>query len=169
MGPEEYNDDAENGAPYDERSRWQEEQDGGPEASISGNSDMHVRSASPQEENGNGNFPLPVWLRESSKSFHWKWVPVRVRQAARAVVAWSNGPDPPQIQRITPFLPSVQEAPVRFIEKHLPKKRHKTALLAFFYFSWLLTFILVLNHSAKAGNIEGYGKPLSIWCGASFW
>lgn len=168
MGPENHNDDAENGALLDEQPSWQyEDREDGPEASTPGGSDMHMQSGS--SDAGDGQFPLPVWLRESSKSFHWRWVPVRVRQAARAVVAWSKGPDPPQIQKIMPFFPWIQEAPARFLDDHLPKRRHKAALLAFFYFCWLLTFTLVLNHSAQAGDIEGYGKPQPIWCGASFW
>ena len=158
--------DAENGHLHDEHT---DEYDSGLGASTAGNSEMDFRSRSSSQVEQNGTLPLPVWLRESSKTFHWRWVPFRVRQAARAVVAWSKGPEPPQIQRITPFFPSIQEAPVKFIDKHLPKRRHKATLLAFFYFCWLLTFILVLNHSAKAGNIEGYGKPQSIWCGATFW
>ena len=168
MGPETYSDGGENGALLDEHASGQyEEQDDGPEASTPGGSEMHMQSGS--LDAGDGHFPLPVWLRESSKSFHWRWVPVRFRQAARAVIAWSKGPDPPQIQKITPFFPWMQEAPAMFIEKHIPKRRHKATLLAFFYFCWLLTFILVLSHSAQAGNIEGYGKPQPIWCGASFW
>ena len=144
-----------------------EERYEGTQASTPSESGLHIGSAGSELEDG--HLPLPVWLRESSKSYHWKWVPVRLRQAARAVAKWSKGPNPPQIQKITPFFPSLQEAPVKFIDKHLPKRRHKVGLLAFFYFCWLLTFLLVLSHSAKAGNIEGYGKPQSIWCGASFW
>jgi len=168
MGPETHGGDAENGASHERRTIWQEEeQDNGPQASSPGSSDMHMRSES--SDDGHNQFPLPVWLRESSKSFHWRWVPVPVRQAARAVVAWSKGPDPPQIQKIRTFFPSIQEAPAKLIDRHFPKRRHKTALLALFYSCWLLTFILVLHHSAQAGNIEGYGKPQPIWCGASFW
>ena len=168
MGPENHSDHTENGALLDEHPSWHyEEGDYGREASASGESDMHMQSGS--SDAGDGQLPLPVWLRESSKSFHWGWVPVRMRQAARAVVAWSKGPDPPQIQKIMPLFPWIQEAPVRLINHHLPKRRHKAALLAFFYFCWLLTFILVLNHSAQAGNIEGYGQPQPIRCGASFW
>lgn len=147
---------------------WQEdERDEGPEASTPSGSDMHIRSG--LSDGGEGYFPVPVWLHESSKSFHWKWVPLRARKVARAVAAWSKGPDPPQIQRITPFFPFIQEAPAYMIERYLPKILHKAGLLAIFYFCWLLTFTLVLDHSAKAGNISGYGKPQSIWCGASFW
>ena len=168
MGPKNHKDDAENGALLNEQPSWQyEDQSDGPQASTPGGSDMHMQSESSDAEDG--HLPLPIWLRESSKSFHWRWVPVQVRQAVRAVVAWSKGPDPPQYQKIMPFFPWIQEAPVRFTDHYLPKRRHKAALLAFFYFCWLLTFILVLNHSAQAGYIRGYGKTQPIWCGASFW
>ena len=168
MCPEHHDNHAENGALRNEQPSWQyEDHDDGPQASTPGGSDMHIQTG--PTDAGDRQFPLPIWLRESSKSFHWRWVPVRVRQAARAVVAWSKGPDPHQTQKIPPFLPWIQEAPVRFINHYLPKQRDKAALLGSFYFCWLLTFILVLNHSAQAGNIEGYGKPQPIWCGASFW
>lgn len=169
MGPEQRNGDTENGALHHVPSRWQDEQEGGPEPSTPGSSEMGIRSRSASPNQRNEASPLPVWLRESSKSFHWRWVPVPIRQAARAIVTWSKGPNPPQIQKISPLFPFIQEAPVRFIDKHLPQRRHKAALLAVFYFCWLLTFTLVLKHSAQAGNIKGYGQPQPVWCGASFW
>lgn len=158
-------DDTEHDAP----SSW--EQDGGPEPSTSGSSTLDVRSrASSDVGDGNGfHGPIPVWLRESSKSFHWNWVPFRLRQFARAVAAWTKGPDPPQIQKITPFFPSLQQAPVRLLARYFPGKAQKAGLLATFLFCWFLTFSLVLHHSASAGNIKGYGQPKPIWCGASYW
>ena len=169
MGPQERDGDSENGLLYDERSSWQDEGEQPPDASTPGSSDMGIRSRSDSPDISHGDLPLPIWLRESSKSFHWRWVPFRIRQAARAVAAWSNGPDPPQKQHIRPFFPKVQEFLPKYIETRFPNWKHKAALLGFFHFCWLLTFVLVLNHSAKAGYIEGYGKPQSIWCGASFW
>ncbi|KAI4180455.1 MAG: hypothetical protein L6R41_007232 [Letrouitia leprolyta] len=117
-------DDTEHDAP----SSW--EQDGGPEPSTSGSSTLDVRSrASSDVGDGNGfHGPIPVWLRESSKSFHWNWVPFRLRQFARAVAAWTKGPDPPQIQKITPFFPSLQQAPVRLLARYFPGKAQKAGL-----------------------------------------
>ncbi|KAL8820243.1 MAG: hypothetical protein Q9191_007558 [Dirinaria sp. TL-2023a] len=158
---------AENGTPYDERPLLERSGDEGPEASTASSPRMHVGDDSPVSPNG--HLPLPVWLRESSNTFHWGWVPLRLRKAARSVAAWSKGPDPPQIQKIHPFFPSIQEAPVKFIDTYFPRTIYKAGLLAFFYFLWLLTFSLVLNHSARAGYIKGYGKPSPIWCGASYW
>lgn len=158
MGPENIEND---------EIRYSDDGDGGPEASATTSPRMHIRSASPDIENG--QLPLPVWLRESSQSFRWRWIPYRIRQMARSVVEWAKGPDPPQMQKITPFFPEVQGFLPELIRKHLPKKRHKAALLALFYFCWILTFSLVLHHSASAGNIKGYGKPEPVWCGASYW
>lgn len=127
---------------------------------------LHVRSASPPRDD---RVPLPVWLRESSKSFHWKWVPLPLRRVGRAVAAWSKGPNPPQIQKIRPWFPSIQEAPIRLLDRLCPKKKHKAAALMFLYCSWILTFSLVLRHSASAGEIEDYGSPSPVWCGATYW
>ena len=157
----------EDGTTYDQGPLLDADSDHGPEPSNASSSPMHIRSDSPGPPSG--HLPLPLWLRESSKSFHWRWVPLPLRKAARVIGAWSKGPDPPQIQKITPFFPSVQELPVRFISKYFPRTIHKAGLLLFFYFCWLLTFSLVLNHSATAGYIKGYGKPSPIWCGASYW
>ena len=128
---------------------------------------MHIWTGSPNVEES--LLPLPVWMRESSKTFHWSWVPFRIRQASRSIAKWTKGPDPPQIQKITPFYPAVQETPIRLIEKYLPKRQHKAFLLAFFYCSWILVFSLVLVYSNSAGTIKGYGKPEPVWCGASYW
>lgn len=156
------------GAPKDGHAHY--EGDGGAEVgtSASASPQMHIwtESSNHAEES---LLPLPVWMRESSKSFHWRWVPFRIRQATRSIVKWTKGPDPPQLQKITPFSPDIQEAPVRWIEKYLPKRKHKALLLGFFYISWILVFSLVLGYSNSAGNIKGYGKPEPVWCGASYW
>lgn len=144
-----------------------DDEDEGPAPSYTDSPLMQVRSASPETQHR--RLPLPVWMRESSKSFHWKWVPLPVRNAARFVASWSKGPDPPQIQKITPIFPSVQEAPIKLVDRYLSERKHKGALLAFVLFTWTLTFSLVLHHSATSGDIKGYGRPQKIWCGASYW
>lgn len=152
-------------APPNGRSLWHEEEV--PEPSVADSTDLRMRSRSPETENG--RLPLPVWMRESSKSFHWKWVPLPIRNFTRFVIAWTKGPDPPQTQQITPFFPTIQEAPLRLVDRFLPKKKHKTGLLILFYFSWVLAFSLILRSSASSGKIEGYGQPQALWCGASYW
>lgn len=159
--------DAGNGGPTEERPFLDADSDYGPEPSTASDSGMHMRPDSPTPQDG--HLPIPLWLRESSKSFHWRWVPLPIRKTARWIAAWSKGPDPPQIQKITPFFSYIQDAPIRFIDQHFPRPIYKAGLLLFFYFCWLLTFSLVLNYSATAGYIKGYGKPSPIWCGASYW
>ena len=137
-----------------------------PEASNTGSANFQMNSyASSELEDG---LPVPVWMRES-KSVNWKWVPLPLRKFARFLNDWSYGPDPPQVQRIAPFLPAVQEAPLWLVERFLPKRIHKIGALILLYFAWALTFMLVIQKSAASGHIEGYGTPSSIWWGANFW
>ena len=143
--------------------------DGGPEPSASTSPQMHVQSGSAELGSSPLHLPLPVWLRESSKSFRWRWVPYRIRHLGRSIVHWTKDPDSPQLQKITPFFPAVQKAPLVFVQRFFPKRRHKAALLAFFYVSWIMTFSLLLAHSNAAGDIKGFGRPEPLWCGASYW
>lgn len=147
----------------------------GPEPSITESNDLHIRSPTP-DDGENGYLPLPVWMRESSKSFRWKWMPLPFRKLARSVGhyasaanRWSHGPEEAQIQKIEPWFPLVQEAPLWLVERFLYKRLYKVAALLLFYAAWLLTFCLIIRDSASSGNIEGFGVPSSIWCGANFW
>lgn len=113
--------------------------------------------------------PVPIWLSESSKSFHWRWVPLPLRKTARSTVKWLKGPDPPRVLLLNPIFPSIQSAPIKLVDRFFPKRKYKIGLLLAVYFSWFLPWALVLRHSASGGNIEGYGKPAPISCGASYW
>lgn len=92
-----------------------------------------------------------------------------VRRVSSAVVNWVKGPDPPQIQRVDPLFPRAQLWPIQTLDRYLPKRRQKLALLLAFYFCWLLAFVVLLHHSAFAGELDGYGKPARISCLASYW
>lgn len=127
---------------------------------------LHLRNASESSENG---LPVPIWMRESAKSFKYKWVPLPLRKAGRASVEWIKGPEPPRELRIKPFYPKIQEAPLRLMDRYIPKQRHRICLLIAFYAVWFLVWSLMLKHNSTSGFIEGYGKPANIWCGTSFW
>jgi hypothetical protein len=114
-------------------------------------------------------FAVPVWLREASVSFRWRWVPLPLRKAAWATARWVKGPDPPVDLRFSPLFPGVQELPIRLLNRFFPKRPHKLVLLLLLYFCWFLSWLLILLRSASVGNIEGYGKPSHISCAASFW
>ena len=146
---------------------WQEDQV--PEPSNADSADFHIRSSGEDEDHEDGRLPIPVWMRESSKSFHWRWVPVSLRHAARSIARWSKGPEPPQIQKITPLFSFIQEVPLRLVDRFLQKRSQKVVALLVLYLSWALTFSMIIWHEANSGTIEGYGKPASIWCGANLW
>ena len=123
---------------------------------------------SPTESTSSG-LPVPIWLRESAISFKYKWVPLPIRKAGRAVTRWVKGPVPPRELQIQPLFPRVQKAPLRLLDRFAPKRRHKIILLLLFYCCWALTWSLMLAHHSTSGFIKGYGKPVNLWCGASFW
>ena len=127
------------------------------------------RSPDVDPDNEEGDWRSTVWLQESSKRFQRTWIPSRLRRLGQALAQWTEGPHPPHLYRISPLFPTIQEAPARLVDTNAPKRKRKIAILILFYTCWLLTFSLVLHHSAKAGDIQGYGKPDSIWCGASVW
>lgn len=147
--------------------RNMQDQEDVPEASTTHSGDFHVSSYASSEAD-HDLLPMPVWMRES-KSVYWRWVPLPLRKLARFLNKWSYGPNPPQIQRLAPFSPTLQEAPLRLVERFLPRRVHKLGALLMLYFAWILTFVLVIQRSAASGNIEGYGTPSSIWWGANFW
>ncbi|KAF2267279.1 hypothetical protein CC78DRAFT_541927 [Lojkania enalia] len=98
-----------------------------------------------------------------------KYIPPRLQRIWRATVVWVKGPQPPRPWKIRPFFPSVQHAPVQFLNNYFPKRRHKVILLLFFYLCWFLSFALVLHRSAFAADIPGHGPPVRIRCTDRFW
>jgi hypothetical protein len=129
---------------------------------------MGMASAS-ASQSGDNEPLIPVWMRESAKSFKYKWVPLPLRKAGRATAVWIKGPVPPQELRIKPFFPQIQDLPLRLLDRYLPKQRYRIGLLIAFYAAWFLAWSLMLKHNSTSGYIEGYGQPTNIWCGHSFW
>lgn len=153
-------------------SPYRDEESAVPEPSIAESDDLHFRSRASSEVGHPQD--LPVWLRESSS--RWRIVPLPLRKITRSIAKvcalanqWTQGQKVAQKQEIRPFLPLIQEAPLWLVEKCLPKRIYKFSALLLLYTAWAVTFILVIKRSAASGNIEGYGIPNSIWCGASFW
>ena len=128
--------------------------------------DLHIRSAS---EASDPTVTVPVWLRESAKSFKYKWVPLPLRKSGRWVINWAKGPQPPVELKIVPYFPKIQDAPIRLLNRFFPKRKQKAVLLLILYAAWALTWSLMLRAHSTAGSIKGYGTPTNIWCGASFW
>lgn len=127
---------------------------------------LHIGSVSDASEE---RLPVPVWLQESAKTFKYRAVPLPIRKAARAVAKFVKGPIPPRELRVNPIFPKVQEAPIRLLDRYVPKRRHRASLLVVLIATWFLIWSLMLKKLSTAGFIEGYGKPQNLWCGATFW
>ena len=113
--------------------------------------------------------PTPRFMQDQGSYRYMRWVPVPIRRARKAAVKWAKGPDPPQIHVIKPWFPYIQEAPIRLLETYFPKRKHKVSLLVAFYFFWILIFALVMRRGTFATEIEGWGAPVSIGCGNTYW
>ena len=113
--------------------------------------------------------PTPRFLQDQSSYRYWKWIPVPVRRVGKGLGRWAKGPDPPRIHEIKPLFPTIQEAPIRLLDKYVPKRRHRVVLLIGYYFLWFLTFALVMRQSTFATEIEGWGAPGNIGCGNTYW
>lgn len=96
-------------------------------------------------------------------------VPSPIRKASSFVVTWVKGPDPPRIWKINPYLPSIQTAPIRLLDRWAPKRMQRFALLMALYFCWLLCFVTILHKSAFSSEIAGYGSPSTLSCTDTYW
>ncbi|KAI1320514.1 hypothetical protein F5Y16DRAFT_389820 [Xylariaceae sp. FL0255] len=112
---------------------------------------------------------LPRFMEEEGTGKRWRWVPYPIRKGTRFVVNWIEGPENPRIFKIKPFLPAIQEAPIRFLDRVLPSRKHRIWLFFAYMSAWILTFALVDWHSQVAADIEGYGEPSEIGCGTTYW
>jgi len=127
---------------------------------------LHIRTASESSERTS---PVPAWLRQTGKSSSFDWVPTWAKKAGSAVGTWVKGPQPPRVLKIDPIFPKLQEAPIKLLDRYVPKQRHRACLLVAFYAIWFLVWSLMLKKHAGTGEIEGYGEPSNLWCGATFW
>lgn len=112
--------------------------------------------------------------RERDETSSWQSrlaakVPPRLKRAWHATVKWVKGPQPPRAYSIRPFFPSIQEAPIKLLDRYAPKKSQRFWLLVLFYILWILSFSLVQWKSSAAADVPGYGTPIRLSCGARYW
>lgn len=127
--------------------------------------DLHMRSESESSEHG---LPVPAWLRPSGISSK-DWIPQPIKRAGKAVAVWVEGPQPPRELNIEPYFPQIQHAPIKLLDRYVPKRKHRACLLVAFFATWFTIWSILLKLHAGTGEIKGYGKPRNIWCGATFW
>ncbi|KAI1157830.1 hypothetical protein F5B18DRAFT_643491 [Nemania serpens] len=118
-----------------------------------------------------GDTVTPRFMQDQTVPKRWRWVPYPARRTAEAVVRWVNGPQNPRVWKIDPFFPAVQRAPLRLLARVLPEERRRQRLWLFFAFfaAWIVAFALVFWQGQIATEIEGWGEPADIGCGATYW
>ncbi|KAL2268482.1 hypothetical protein VTJ83DRAFT_3328 [Remersonia thermophila] len=90
------------------------------------------------------------------------------RHRAPRWLAWLYGPDPPRIQSLRPWLPSVQELPVRALHAALPRSWHRTVLFALFLVAWSVSLAgpALLSRTPSGG---GAVEVRHLSCDDSLW
>ncbi|KAI1145739.1 hypothetical protein F4825DRAFT_233097 [Nemania diffusa] len=111
----------------------------------------------------------PRFMQDQTARKRGRWVPYPARRTAEAVVRWTRGPQTPRIWKINPFFPAIQQAPPRLVGRVLPAERHRLWLFLAFFAAWILTFAIVFWQGQVASEIEGWGEPSDIGCGATYW
>lgn len=92
-----------------------------------------------------------------------------VQARSSLVWGWLRGPDPQKPWRIRPFLPRLQQFPLRLVDRFLPRQWQRIAVLFLFYVCWVATFAAVLRKSSIVDDVNGYGQPILLSCGSVFW
>lgn len=112
---------------------------------------------------------LPTYYNNQQMFQVKNYLPAWLVVLGSSVARWIKGPQPPRPYKIQPFFPSIQKFPLRILDRFFPKRKHKICLLVAHHFLWLLAFILLLRESAFSADVEGYGAPLTLSCGAALW
>ncbi|ATY59531.1 LCCL domain containing [Cordyceps militaris] len=129
------------------------------------------------------NTPTPRFLQDQQEQQHqttrdapspsqrkWPaWVPYPLERTGRAIARWTRGPPNARPYRIRPLLPSVQEFPLRALDRLLPGRRRRQWLLLVYLAVWVVAFALIKWRETVSGEIAGgWGRPQAIGCGAAY-
>ena len=71
-----------------------------------------------------------------------------------SVLKWLSGPRPPQIQRIEPYFPSFQAAPINTLDRLLPRARRAIAFVVFILL-WTAAFTVPLRAALPIQDAAG--------------
>ncbi|KAK4096748.1 hypothetical protein N658DRAFT_489719 [Parathielavia hyrcaniae] len=84
-------------------------------------------------------------------------------------LAFLYGPDPPKMQTIKPLFPSVQELPVRWLEKTLPQRWQRVVLLVVFLLAWAASLAVPLVLSKGTATDASGAAIRHIDCVDTLW
>ncbi|KAI1078630.1 hypothetical protein F5B20DRAFT_546762 [Whalleya microplaca] len=121
------------------------------------------------EQNDDDDPPTPRFMQDQGAWKRWKWVPYPVRKFGTSAVRWIKGPPSPKVWKIEPFLPVVQHAPLRLVDRFISQKKHKFLLYLGYAAVWIITFAIVMWRGQVASEIATWGQPQDISCGAAYW
>lgn len=85
------------------------------------------------------------------------------------ICAWLRGPTPPHVYHINPWFPKWQSAPARMIDRWLPRRNAKIALLLCGLVFWMTVFFSALKASMADQEVPGYGQPIKLSCHSRLW
>lgn len=83
--------------------------------------------------------------------------------------AWCRGPVPPHVYRINPWFPKWQAAPARLVDRWVPRRAMKIALLLVGLLFWVAVFFSSLKASVAEQEVLGYGQPVKLSCHHRLW
>ncbi|KAK3290737.1 LCCL domain-containing protein [Chaetomium fimeti] len=105
---------------------------------------------------------LPPQGRPSSRGF---WA----RDRAPRWLAFLYGPDPPKIHTINPIFPSVQEIPIRWLKKTLPRRWQRVTLLVLFLLAWATSLAVPLILSKGTATDASGAAIRHVDCVDTLW
>ncbi|TVY53999.1 Uncharacterized protein LCER1_G003566 [Lachnellula cervina] len=92
------------------------------------------------------------------------------RSIWQSVVRWIQGPQNPQTQVISPWMPKIQQYPIQWLDQTFPSHWSKIALLLSLCVCWLGIFGSLLTISTSTGNIKGSNEIIQyLHCTDTFW
>lgn len=105
-----------------------------------------------------------IYSSRSSRIF------TKIQHATNTFTNFLKGPQPPQIQAITPWFPSIQTYPVDLLDRISPTRKRKIAVLTSCCLLWALLVGYILYKSTAAGKIPGSGQQIQhIDCVKTLW
>ena len=129
---------------------------------------IRAPSLQPLQFDEDGMDRLPKFLREPPRGLRKQYLPLSLKRALYALTEWSEGPETPQIQKITPMFPSLDRLPYQ-IRSRLRAKIHPNATLAIIFLLWALLVFFDVSELMPPPILEGYGSAKHISCMQQAW
>lgn len=141
----------------------------GSSSSSASQVDGSIEAVIVRDDDSDSSPPTPRFLQDEGAWKRWKWMPYPVRKTIKAVATWAQGPADARPHKITPLFPGVQQAPLRLLDRYIPRRRHRLWLILAYFAVWIVSYALVMRQGLKSTEVEGWGEPAEIGCGNTYW